>query len=643
MPSLQIYDTKGNEYSPSGETGRTNDRVKELFYAGVRFAVESVGKTRVTAFFRARETRDARSEQFYAEYTTRDPANLIGDFNSELTQRVESEWGYTIDDSSEEMSVFRAIKQNAASVPGSDRDRRILSEMIGSGSIVNVGVRDATDAVGLVREMANAYSRAAITDSANTDSLSNFDLAIVTGSHTGIEPLGATEQRWTQTEESLRRQFIDEEVGRIEDAVHALSRDHGLSSSEIRDRVTRRVPALKAPTSGSSGLAASAGGGDDHLIPAEVGKYVAIGAVALLILIGGVFGAGMLGLGPLAGGSGDAIQGTVYADANETEPVQGATVLLYNGSTDGEPIEETNTSDGTYAFTGVNATNHTVRVQHEEYEYEDKAEITPEDSPVDFTPAEAGSSGGTVSGEIVAADTGEPVESAAVTLRDDADEAIDSSEGATFEFAVDDADATYSLEVSADGYANTTETVTASGDGVQIELEGGTVSLSGTVTDSGSDDPIEATLTVRTEGETFEATADPDDGSYELSGLPEGEHSVNVTADGYDPVSETVTVEGDSSQNFELTELASYNGTVVNTDGDGVNDANVTLSNSEGRAIESIASKPLNPNKGSFDFGELPAGTYTVTVEKETYETYTNTFELEPGDTRTDEIELILE
>lgn len=574
MPSLQIYDTKGNEYSPSGGTGRTNERVKELFYAGVRFAVESVGKTRVTAFFRARKTRDARSEQFYAEYTTRDASSLVADFNSALKNRVESEWGYTIDDSSDEMGVFRAIKQNAASVPGSDQDRRVLREMIGSGAIVNVGVRDATNAVGLIQEMAKDCSRAAITDSANTDSLSEFDLAIVTGRHSGIEPLGATEKRWEQTEESLRQQFIDEEVGRIEDAVHTLSRDHGLSSSEIRSRVTRRVPALKAPSSGSSGLASSVGSNDDDgLITARMGKLAALGAVALLVLIGGVFGAGMVfGIGPFAGGGGgDTIQGTVYADADRNATVEGATVLLYDDTADGEPTTETNTSaDGTYSFSDLNESEYTVSVHSEVYEYENETGVTPGNGSVDF----------------------EPIGESSSTSSEQEDD-----DGAT---------------------------------------------LRGAVSDSGSAEPVEADLILTTDtGEEVVTRSDAEDGSYELSDIPPGDHSVDVTADGYQPETRTVTVDGDTSEDFELTESASYNGTVIDADtDDGVNDADVTLLTGDGEEVETVASEPLDDPIGEFDFGELPAGSYEVIVEKGGYETYTGEFRLEPGEHREDTIEL---
>ncbi|WP_418282887.1 MSCRAMM family protein [Halorubrum sp. DTA98] len=635
MPSLRIYDTKGNEYSPSGGTGRTNERIKEQFYAGVRFAVESVGETRITAFFRARETRDARSEQFYAEYTVHGTSNPIDEFDDALRRRVESEWGYTIDDTSEEMSVFRAVTRNDATVPGSDQDRRVLREMVGSGSLANVGVRDASTAVGLIREMADACSRVAITDSANTDSLSEFDLAIVTGGHAGIEPLGGTESRWERTEQSLRTQFIDEEIGRIEDAVQALSRDHGLSSSEIRNRVTRRVPALKGSSGGSSSIGSVSGptSRKQKLLSAEVGKYVAIAAVALLVLIGGVFGAGMLGFGPFAAG-GDTIQGTVYdgdVDGDDAGGVANATVELLDerGSVD----EETTDEGGNFTFNDLDDGNYTLRVETSEHEYEQMDDVSPGGEPVEFTPV---SSDDAVSGEVVDAETREPVEDASVTLYDDDDAEIDSATGGEFTFEVDDPDATYTVRASADGYEEGTVEATVE-EPMTIELAEGHTVLSGEVRNGSDGETVEgATVTAENDAGETETVETNDDGRYELE-LARGEYEVTADAGGFAEQSESVTLDGDAvTQDFELDAQASWSGVVRDAD----DDSEITGASVELFVDDEKVDEKSDIASASFEFEGLDPVAHTVEVEVNSWENETLTREFEPGETREADIRL---
>ena len=632
MPSLQIYDTKGNEYSPDGGTGRTNERIKELFYAGVRFAVESVGEIRITAFFRARDNRDARSEQFYAEYTARNASNPIDEFESALRRRVESEWGYAIDDASEEMSVFRAITRNDSTLPGSDQDRQVLRKMVGSGPIANVGVRDANDAVGLIQDVSSACSRAAITDSANTDSLSEFDVAIVTGGHAGIKPLGATEERWERTANSLRKQFIDEEVGRIEDAVQSLSRDHGLSSSEIRDRVTRRVPALKQPSTGGSTSSlsgsSSLGSKDSKLPSAAVGKYVAIAALVLLVLIGGVFGASVLGFGPLAGDD-DTISGTVL-DGEDGDGVEGATVVLLN---DGENRNETETDDdGNFAFNGLEDGNYTLQVEADAHQYEQKVDISP-GQDVEFMPNEAETR--SVSGTVVDADDDSTIEDASVELLDADGEVVDEAEGGEFGFEIDDPDAEYTVQASADGYEEGTEEAIV-GESITIELAEGLTALSGTGRDTGDGEPIEeATVTAENDaGETV--SFETDDGTYELE-LARGEYEVTAEADGYEPVTETITLDaGEASREFELAEQALWTGVVRDDDDETeINGASVELYIDDEKIDEKSDLGAEN-----FRFEELAPGEYTVEVERSGHEDREFSIEFEPGEEREEDIRL---
>jgi len=122
------------------------------------------------------------------------------------------------------------------------------------------------------------------------------------------------------------------------------------------------------------------------LLSPKVGKYMFIGAVVLLVLLGGFYGATQFGL---MGSSGDdaTISGTVYVDG---EPAEGVTVVL-SGDQLNESLDDTTASGGLFGILGSpgqykfsdvqNGTyNLTATVDGEEYE---ETEVEPGET-VDF-------------------------------------------------------------------------------------------------------------------------------------------------------------------------------------------------------------------------------------------------------------------
>jgi hypothetical protein len=178
MSTLRIYDTKGNAYSPDGTATGSDEQIKELFYGGVRLAIRSDHRREISLFFRARESRNARTEQFYAVYSVDNSTAPLQDLISDLTTRIESEWGYTIDESSDEMQVYRELKRGNTAVPGDSTEQDILAELITSRNSVTVGVSDERNAIGLLSEYLGQYDQAAVADSTDADVLSTFDLVV---------------------------------------------------------------------------------------------------------------------------------------------------------------------------------------------------------------------------------------------------------------------------------------------------------------------------------------------------------------------------------------------------------------------------------------------------------------------------------
>ena len=399
MSTLTVYDAQGNEYSPSGGATGTNQRIKEMALASMRVAIKPDSR-QVTGYFRAKETPNSRAEQFYGEYTDRSTAEPLADFVSAVRTQID-EWNHTLAESDDSMSVFKALtNQRRATVPGSEKDMRILEELVGGRAVTAVGVSSASDAVGLLQEFADQHS-VAIADSTNTDALSEFDIVIVTGRHQGIEPVGQTTGRWKEAKQSIKRELVDEEISSITESVRTLKRDFGMSSGEIQ----RKVSGLEASSSGGRGgsqLGGSASTGEkikQTLLSPEVGKYMFIGAIILIVLIGGLWGAGTFAqIGPFA--ESHVIGGKVVDQ--DGDPVSNAEVTITNASggnvtvvgTDGNSVYPADTNEnGQYSVKLADGdTTYDISYNNETYD-----SVEPTNTTIDF-PKDQSESSSTESG-----------------------------------------------------------------------------------------------------------------------------------------------------------------------------------------------------------------------------------------------------
>jgi len=617
MPTLTIYDSEGNEYSPTGNATGTSQQIKDLNLASVRFAVQPGRETRFVAYFRAKETEHARAEQFYAEYTTRDPSNPAGAFIDAIKNQVD-QWGHTLDTSADEMAVFQTV-QNAhrTTAPGSKNDRTILNELLTGRQLVTVGVSDAKAALGLMQSFDGSHS-VAITDSQNADSLSGFDLAIVMGRHRGIEPLGSTVDRWERTKQSLQTQLVNEEINQIKQSVQTLKQEHGLSSSEIRNRVSRKVPALS--TSSSGGNNRISGSQDDSitdkLLSPQVGKYVFIGSVVLLVLLAAGWGAATLGLLP-GGGDDTTISGTVYD--SDGDPVESQDLILSGGTLENDTRATTGESGfiglignpGEFEFANVEEGegNYTVAVVDSEYEYEEQ-EVQPGQTDIEFHPEDPGTDG---EGDDSTDDT-----------TDESTEDEEADESNTENDESEDVDEQNSEEPSQSDISGTVnrnpdETLPTST----------TVALS-------DDDEFTRTAAGSDDDSDDGAELDRFSGAVDFTDVPEGEYTVEVTADGHERDSERITVSEDTDEfELNLVEYSSLTLTVVDeSDTDQtLEGANITLTGEDGEEVDSGASD----QDGQFTADSLLPQMYTVAVSLEEYEDKEVEIELEPGEDEEDE------
>lgn len=550
MSTLRVYDTKGNAYSPDGTTSGTNEQIKELFYGGVRLAIRSDHRQEISLFFRARESRNARTEQFYAVYSADNSTAPLQDLISDLTTRIESEWGYTIDESSDEMQVYREVKRRNTAVPGDSTEQDILAELITSQSLVTVGVSDERNAIGLLSEYLGQYDQAAVADSTDADVLSMFDLVVTPGDYRGITPLGETEARWESTSRSLRDKHIKQEITSIRESVETLSRDYGLSNGEIRKRVQSSVPALKAPSTSSNLGSRGTQSDDDSLLSPQVGLYVAVGAVVLLVLFAAVtIGPGVLAsIGVIDGGdnataqpvtvSGVLIDNSTDAQLNST--TDNISVILRNET---GRLGTTNQSEYDFRINETQIANATLVATADGYE-EQQLNISAEDRrevEIRLEPSASTDNHPEISrveGTVINTNTSETVSNATVTLTTTEGESFEDTTGTEGEYSFKNRSyGEYTISVVKTGYVSENRSITVNSTETQVEDIGldPTASVSVLFVSSDNNEPLNGgrmrLIDQDTGSEIVNASQTDlggDTGWYNNTSLPPGDYKLEL-------------------------------------------------------------------------------------------------------------------
>jgi hypothetical protein len=138
-----------------------------------------------------------------------------------------------------------------------------------------------------------------------------------------------------------------------------------------------------------------------------------------------------------------------------------------------------------------------------------------------------------------------------------------------------------------------------------------TGTISGTVTDAGTTDPI-AGATV-TDG-TRSATTDTN-GNYTIYYVPEGTYTVTASADGYNSVSQSVVVVSENTTNLDFALTAIAYGAIHGTATDFA-----TGNPIEGATVTDGTRSATTDSTGYYLINDVPEGDYTVTASATGYE-----------------------
>ncbi|WP_207589784.1 hypothetical protein [Halomontanus rarus] len=309
MAELTIYDSQGNRYTDGdGAPAEVSTRIENFFFGGVRVYMKTGSKTELVVFFRARQTKSGRAEQYFALYRSDTVSQLFTRFKEDLRRRVEDEYDMSLQTTSDDVELFAKLDSGAKPVPGTDDEHRTLSALLEEGQSLRVGTRDADSALALLyKYVQDGAGEIAIAENTQISDLEGCDLTIELGHDEDFVPLGETESRVAQ-------RLTGSSAG----------------TTETQPSRPRATGSETEPESSTLGSAARWGA-------IAVGSVLVLGLLALVA----INGAAVAGVGVPAG-----LNPVVVADGHTSSPADDESLADADGDAD-EPTLEAVTIDGT--------------------------------------------------------------------------------------------------------------------------------------------------------------------------------------------------------------------------------------------------------------------------------------------------------
>jgi len=234
------------------------------------------------------------------------------------------------------------------------------------------------------------------------------------------------------------------------------------------------------------------------------------------------------------------ITGTI-TDADTGQPLEGAIVSVEAG---GNTHSDETGFDGSYEINDVIPGDIQITVTYSDYSQVYQATLpSGGDHVIDFS---MDIDGVTLTGVVMDADTGQPLEGAIVSVEAGGNTHSDET-GSDGSYEINGvAPGDMQITVTYSDYSQTYEAILPSGTHVQdfsMDLSG--ISVTGTVADVTTEEPLaEATVTAVIDGQTYSANTEAD-GSYEISGISEnGSLELTATCPGYLEETTTYSVSG---------------------------------------------------------------------------------------------------
>jgi large repetitive protein len=318
------------------------------------------------------------------------------------------------------------------------------------------------------------------------------------------------------------------------------------------------------------------------------------------------------------------LQGLVEDSSATPNPIAGAKVTLLSDT--GNPTGQVATTDGNgnYSFTGLSQDS-MFSIQIGANGYVSKTIVgVPTGSQNVQLKAATGTVFGTVSdgsGNPVGSYTVDMISSTGTFLSTDYSGDADGS----FKF-YDVPVGTYSVKVKIFGnvVASKTNQLVTNGETTteNIVLTNATGTIFGSVVDSATQNAISGAKISLLDGngkQVGNVVASQANGTFEIQNVPAGNYTLQASTTGYnaDPVGVSVPVAGTIQPKISMAQNgATVSGLVKSSDGV-VSGASVSLVNSLGRIVGTVAQTNAN---GVYQFTNIPLGTYTIEVYDKNYQ-----------------------
>jgi len=309
-------------------------------------------------------------------------------------------------------------------------------------------------------------------------------------------------------------------------------------------------------------------------------------------------------------------------DANTSEPIEGADILLSNS----DDSYKTQTDEGGDYEITCRSGDYDIEVHAENYEshYGELSVAEEEEKQYDVELEPKGEENSRVYGTVTDADTGEPLKDARVRMYDSENSYYATTDDRG-EYEIKCRSGDYEIQISKSGYKTHSGQVSVEENdeveyNAKLEKEGEETTLEGYITEGsgrGEGDPVEG-ATVKLSDGNREYTATTDENGYYYMKCEEGDYTIDITHKDYEKHENDIYIaEGRNQYDAELTPVARgrmYGKVTDKETGDPLEDTKVRLRDKDsGKEYTEYTDK-----EGYYSL-EVPAGDYDILVHQTDY------------------------
>jgi hypothetical protein len=314
-----------------------------------------------------------------------------------------------------------------------------------------------------------------------------------------------------------------------------------------------------------------------------------------------------------------AIKGSVRREGTTTA-ISGATVSILDGLV--EVASTTTASNGKYTLSDLPPGTYTITASRTGYITHTGSVTVTAGQVTNHPIIYLTTAPGTITGSVMISGTSTGISGATVTAG-----TASTTTAANGTYTLNDVAAgTHTITVTKEGYSTHTGSVTVTaGQNTEhptIYMTATPGSITGTVMITGTSTGISgATVTVDSASATTASN-----GTYTLSSVPPGTHTITVTRSGYETHTGTVTVTSGQNTSHPTIYMTALPGSIT-----GTVRISGTSTGISGATVSIGVASTTTAGDGTYTLSDVPAGTYTITVTATNYQTHTGSVTVTAG------------